>query len=73
MNHTLNSLEFNNNSFNPSFDGLISDKKSELVRDVYYGICIAGIPGNILTVIVLCSAKKLREKPINMCIIHQVC
>ena len=30
-----------------------------------------GLPGNILTIVVLCSSKQLRVKPINIFLIHQ--
>ena len=38
---------------------------------IYVGVSIFGVPGNILTIIVLLSTKELREKPINLFMAHQ--
>ena len=73
MDITSSTFEFNNNSLHHQSSAEVTlGKKSDLVKNAYYCICAAGIPGNILTIIILCSSKKLRGKPINMCIIHQV-
>ena len=37
----------------------------------YIGVCASGIPGNVLTVVVLMSSRELRSKPSNMFMIHQ--
>ena len=45
--------------------------KTDLLLSSYYVISALGIPGNILTIFVLCSNPSLRNKPINIFIIHQ--
>ena len=45
--------------------------RATFVRVWYYIIAIFGIPGNILTLVVLLSSPILRDKPINLFIIHQ--
>ena len=39
--------------------------------NVYIGVSAFGIPGNVLTVIVLLSNKQLRSKPVNLFMVHQ--
>ena len=46
-------------------------KKSPILLTSYYVFSILGIPGNIITVIVLLSSVKLRQKPINLILVHQ--
>ena len=38
---------------------------------LYVGISIAGLPGNIFTIVVLLSSATIRHKPVNIFIIHQ--
>ena len=45
--------------------------RATFVRVWYYIIAIFGIPGNILTLVVLLNSPILRDKPINLFIIHQ--
>ena len=46
-------------------------EKSPVLLASYYIACILGMPGNIMTVTVILSSKKLRSKPINRILIHQ--
>ena len=54
----------------PSFPDVYADK-STFVLSVYLVMSALSIPGNILTIIVLCNARKIRRKPINMILTHQ--
>ena len=46
-------------------------KKSPILLFSYYILSILGIPGNLITVIVLMSSIKLRQKPVNLILVHQ--
>ena len=61
-----------NTTYAPSFD-VIYGKTDKLVETLMYIIAASAIPGNILTILVLTSSKKLRNKPINVFLIHQSC
>ena len=60
---------------NDTITDIPSDEKistpAEHFRVAYLSIAVAGIPGNILAICVLMSAKSLREKNVNIFIIHQ--
>ena len=59
--------------FNVSTDTeIIYSERTLIVEICSYIIASLGIPANILTIVVLSSDTKLRRKPINMFIIHQV-
>ena len=45
--------------------------KNETMMLLTYLISALGIPGNVLTMLVLLSSKSLRSKPINIFLIHQ--
>ena len=49
----------------------IFGKKSPIILVTYYVFSTLGIPGNIITAIVLLSSVKLRRKPINIILVHQ--
>ena len=49
---------------------MYGDKHWEL-EIMYYIVCFLGIPGNIVTIIVLLSSPKLRRKPVNLFLVHQ--
>ena len=57
-------FEKSNNTIDPTVEPLWADIG-------HYLIPFLGIPGNILTLIVLMSSLTLRQKPVNMFIIHQ--
>ena len=46
-------------------------EKSDFIQALYFVFAALGIPGNILTLVVLLSCPCLRVKPINLFIIHQ--
>ena len=46
--------------------------KSLLMQVTYYVVCSFGIPGNLITIIVLGSAPKLRKKPINLFLVSVI-
>ena len=59
-------------SYNFTTATLIQDPPERFdFHNLYIGICSFGIPGNILTVGVLLSSASLREKPINLFMVHQ--
>ena len=45
--------------------------RTTFVLSVYLVMSALSLPGNLLTIIVLCYAKKIRQKPINMILAHQ--
>ena len=49
----------------------VFDKKDFSILLCYYVFSVLGFPGNILTIVVLMSSAKLREKTINMILVPQ--
>ena len=47
--------------------------RSEFISIMYIIVGCIGIPGNMLTIIVIVSSKNLRTKPVNCFIINQAC
>ena len=56
---------------NGDADGALYGNKSPVLLSSYYVACILGLPGNIMTVIVIMTSKLLRRKPINIILVHQ--
>ena len=53
--------------------GDVYQKKNTIELLSYFILSGLGIPGNVMTMVVLLSSAKLRKKPINVILIHQSC
>ena len=74
-------MEMENSTLHPDFyetsqspeglGDLFSIDKDTYLETTFIVVSIIGLPGNLLSLIVIISSQKMRRKPFNMFIIHQ--